>query len=449
MERVKKLLNTREEINNIMVKPNCYVFGAGKVAKTVIKYASNEGYLLEKVVVSSTKGNPLEILGIQVMSLEQIKSEARQGVLIVSVLEKFHAEIERELEDSTFDKIYFVSYELFQELTYCLGSFEIEHATQLSQIIRNTSGAEWSNEHERNLIKENWGNVTLNDNFAEKYLRLIKGLDEESIVSITRILKRQERCLNCDTPRIDLFTEREQKELKDLKENFYDLILKISDGLYGYKKYLLPIRRFEPSVFYYKHGIEKVEMMESVKGKTIIDVGAYIGDSSLILSELEPNRIIAFEAVPKHVDMFHKTMMLNHVENVCCETLALGKEKSSLKIHLAGASSTMIDRKGVAFQGEIEVPDITLDEYVEKNKVDDVGLIKVDIEGAEPDFLAGARKTIEKNKPIILLSIYHNAHDFFELKPLIESWNLGYKFKIYKPTDGNIAGETLLIAEVR
>ena len=79
----------------------------------------------------------------------------------------------------------------------------------------------------------------------------------------------------------------------------------------------------------------------------------------------------------------------------------------------------------------------------------EIGLIKTDIEGAEPDFLAGAKKTICGQKPILLIGICHTAHDFFEIKPLIESWNLGYRFSIYKPalTYGGAISDTVLVAE--
>ena len=107
--------------------------------------------------------------------------------------------------------------------------------------------------------------------------------------------------------------------------------------------------------------------------------------------------------------------------------------------------STVV-RENVEYDDTIEVPVVALDEYIAEHPME-IGLIKVDIEGAEPLFLAGAKKTICEQKPILLLSIYHNAHDFFELKPLIESWDLGYKFKIHKPVLGSISGETLLIAE--
>lgn len=63
--------------------------------------------------------------------------------------------------------------------------------------------------------------------------------------------------------------------------------------------------------------------------------------------------------------------------------------------------------------------------------------------------LRGARRTIEKFRPVLLISMYHNPHDFFEIKPMIDSWNLGYKFSVYKPVEKNtVVIDTLLIAQV-
>ena len=91
-----------------------------------------------------------------------------------------------------------------------------------------------------------------------------------------------------------------------------------------------------------------------------------------------------------------------------------------------------------------------LDDYVLDNHIDNIGLIKVDIEGFEQNFLKGATQTIKKFKPTMLLSIYHNYSDFFKIKPLIESWNLGYKFDFFHGTLENTAeDEILLICEVQ
>jgi hypothetical protein len=66
---------------------------------------------------------------------------------------------------------------------------------------------------------------------------------------------------------------------------------------------------------------------------------------------------------------------------------------------------------------------------VRENKLQ-IGLIKTDIEGGESALLRGAEQTIREQKPILIISIYHSYADFFGIKPLIESWNLGYQFTL-------------------
>ena len=63
--------------------------------------------------------------------------------------------------------------------------------------------------------------------------------------------------------------------------------------------------------------------------------------------------------------------------------------------------------------------------------------------------MKGALETIKEQKPVLIISIYHNYSDFFEIKPMIEDLNLGYKFKIIEPKAPESAiVSTLLLAEV-
>lgn len=51
------------------------------------------------------------------------------------------------------------------------------------------------------------------------------------------------------------------------------------------------------------------------------------------------------------------------------------------------------------------------------------------------------------HRPTLLISIYHSPDDFFNIKPMLDSRNLGCKFKIRRyPL--SLINETLLIAEV-
>lgn len=429
--------NAKELIDNIFGK-KVILYGAGGVSNAILSYLE-ECYTTENIIFLATTEKNKEkcVQGIEVREIKKLL-EYRDFLIIIATTEKYSKQIKKQLEILSFNKI--------KELedTFCgwLLNRKVPQVEQKSERIL------WSNALEREIVRENWGRTTQKQDFQHKFIRLIRGLDDESIARIIRILNRQERYLTNDNESLDLFTEEEKVELKLLQQNFYDLIIKLSDNVYAYKNYLLPCLKFSPSVFYYKLGLEKVKTKSTFYGKTIVDVGGYIGDSALILAELEPKQIICFEAVPEHIKLLNDTMKLNNIDNIICENVALGDDNGYVTIHLADSGSTPIYRKGIDFEGEIEVPVITLDEYVELNNIEDIALIKVDIEGGEPAFLRGAKATISKYKPVILLSIYHNAHDFFELKPLIESWNLGYRFKIYKPTDGNITGETILIAEI-
>ena len=291
-----------------------------------------------------------------------------------------------------------------------------------------------------------WGGVTSQPDFANKFLRLTSGLDGKSCETVIRLLMQIERICTTKAPFLDIFSREEQEELRLLQENFFTKVMQISDDIFAWRNYLLPREYTGASVLYYRHGLHTLKAPSYVKGKAVIDAGGYIGDSALVLAELNPSAIHTFEPVPKHFALLKRTIELNRITNAVPECMALGAENSTVPMYLSGGSSTIKTNKS-AKQGEyIDVTVRRLDDYVAERQIK-VGLIKTDIEGAEPDLLEGAKKTICEQKPILLISIYHNPHDFFEIKPLIESWNLGYRFSIYHPTIDNPSIETLLIAE--
>ncbi len=79
---------------------------------------------------------------------------------------------------------------------------------------------------------------------------------------------------------------------------------------------------------------------------------------------------------------------------------------------------------------------LSIDSFVAKENTGRIGLIKWDIEGTEMESIQGARETIARDKPVLIVSIYHNGREFFETKPLIESWNLGYRFRVFPSEPG-------------
>jgi FkbM family methyltransferase len=91
-----------------------------------------------------------------------------------------------------------------------------------------------------------------------------------------------------------------------------------------------------------------------------------------------------------------------------------------------------------------EIKITTIDKYVFDNNLNP-WLLKWDIEWLEYNSVLWAEKTIKQFKPILFISIYHTWKDFFEIKPLIENWNLWYKFWIEKWHNGHPFADTVLV----
>ena len=75
-------------------------------------------------------------------------------------------------------------------------------------------------------------------------------------------------------------------------------------------------------------------------------------------------------------------------------------------------------------------------------------MIKLDVEGAELETIEGALETIRACRPVLLISVYHTPQDFFEIKPLLESLGLGYRFLVRKLDYHGYIAEFMLMAYV-
>ena len=290
--------------------------------------------------------------------------------------------------------------------------------------------------------------------FPQRFERLISGLDRQSIQNVIQMLRRRWAFVKGKATRIEMFTSEEQEKIDSIQQHFKSNIFQLTDSLFfynGYEKgYYLPKNYFSASVFIDRHALGLVEDLNAVRSGNIIDAGAFIGDSALILSDYTDCSVYSFEAIPDNYKMLLRTIELNRLTNVVAENLALSDTSKTLEMYVSksGSSSTVYQRYNTEYSAHISVPAITIDDYVEKNHLK-VSLIKTDVEGAEQDLLRGAQNTIQKQRPVLLISIYHNESDFFDIKPKLEALNLGYKFKIHKPVYGSAIIEAMLVAEVR
>jgi FkbM family methyltransferase len=134
----------------------------------------------------------------------------------------------------------------------------------------------------------------------------------------------------------------------------------------------------------------------------LIDVGASIGDWSLFVAE-KGKTVYAFEPSPKSFRVLLERT--KEYPNIHSFSYALGETDTMGRIGLAAfsLSGTMDEEiKGLHKGGTIDVVVRSLDSLNLLN----IGVIKIDTEGYETPILMGAIKTINREKPLLIIEIH-------------------------------------------
>lgn len=307
-------------------------------------------------------------------------------------------------------------------------SVAINVYTNTQSIKLNGNGRpRWESEY---IMSKNFINYT--DEHKKSINRKIdilkNGLDQKSKEIIDQIPERYQYIYTNNILNEKLFSEEEMEE---------------RDGI-NIEKYLraYDLKNFEIPTFQFHNGLKFIpqESLKKLKNKDAIDAGAFDGDSAIILNkEYNFNKIYSFEPQKDNFSALISNIKRYDLNNVIPTDKGLSDRKGRLSIKSLGSASYVSD------DGDQSVETISIDDFVNENELN-VGLIKMNIEGKEFDAIVGATNTIKKFKPILLISIYHNGKDFFEIKPYIESIADDYNFMIRKLNPNHLTFETSLIA---
>lgn len=150
-------------------------------------------------------------------------------------------------------------------------------------------------------------------------------------------------------------------------------------------------------------------------GMTVVDVGANCGQYTLLGARaVGPGGAVhSFEPVAATFEVLKENVELNHVTNVTLNQAALWNETAELS--LGGNDVEVVGSGGYSAglaakdPSAVKVRAIRFDDYVREHALERIDLIKMDIEGAEPFMLDGARESIERFHPVFLMEVNREA----------------------------------------
>lgn len=143
-----------------------------------------------------------------------------------------------------------------------------------------------------------------------------------------------------------------------------------------------------------------------------LDIGGNVGYFSLLMSRLATSGAVhVFEPIPLNAALVRANAELNALSNVTVNNVAVGSSEGIVQFSVAvdSAYSSMRATGRLAEERMIDVPIVTLDDYVERAGITRVDIMKVDVEGAEDMVISGGSRLLsdEKRRPrIVLLELY-------------------------------------------
>lgn len=152
-----------------------------------------------------------------------------------------------------------------------------------------------------------------------------------------------------------------------------------------------------------------------------LDLGAYRGDTVFEFIDRTNNSYNEIIAVEPDIKTFNKlSAATSNINNLTLINACISNECKKGLFNMNGSRGSNL---GV---GGKEIDFLSTDSIIGEKEVT---YIKVDIEGAEGDFIKGARNTIKNHKPKMMISCYHRSDDLINIPKAV--LNIRSDYKIY------------------
>lgn len=174
----------------------------------------------------------------------------------------------------------------------------------------------------------------------------------------------------------------------------------------------------------YEQDFANAFVRRSRNSNVIYDVGANTGYFSLLAAHTAGTNasVYSFEPVAPVIRDLQELAQQNQIADqvTACE-VALSDQSGSIRMytpaaHQTGVIETALRHGEIPAEDFTEVQTVRLNDFVTDNRIPLPDLIKLDVEGAESQVLAGAADVLQQAQPVILMEVHGS-------QPAAEVWD--------------------------
>ena len=171
----------------------------------------------------------------------------------------------------------------------------------------------------------------------------------------------------------------------------------------------------------YELPIQQILAQYLKPGDVFYDIGANIGFFSTIAARLvgKSGQVYSFEPVAKNVARVRRNAKLNRFSQIKVFPKAVSENSGQGNLLLAqhsGGATLATAGMPPDMTGAVQVDLISIDDWLDRQKLKPPSLIKIDVEGAELEAIKGMLQTIRTFKPILLYEVDDDRLDRFQQK---------------------------------
>lgn len=167
---------------------------------------------------------------------------------------------------------------------------------------------------------------------------------------------------------------------------------------------------------------------------TVIDIGSHVGYYTVLASKIvgKKGKVVSIEPHPTSFSLLLNNIRLWRCKNVVPLNYALSDRRAQMPLwysrHMDG---TLSQFKPVNVSRSVMVQTRTLDEVASKLNLNDICLIKIDVDGAELEILKGAEETLRKSDNLkIIIESLQSLPVYEQMLHLLHA--TGFSLKVFR-----------------